>query len=278
MERVKISSIMPFLIGIAVVAVAFINCTSAAKNSAGKTTSIEGKGFAVVELFTSEGCSSCPPADELVAKVEKEVDDKPVYILAYHVDYWDRLGWKDSFSDAAYTKRQNQYAGWLNLSQIYTPQIVVNGKTEFVGSQEGALRNAIKNGLQGSNVVKLKISAQRATSGAATIQYSVEGSTNNSGKAVLLALVQKQAVSKVKAGENGGRTLAHSQIVREIQNVPLKNYGSTNIALPAGFDANGYEVIGFIQDNDNGGILAAAKSGFNVTATTENTIGTKSTK
>src|SRR5882757_10188754 len=91
-------------------------------------------GFAVVELFTSEGCSSCPSADALVAAVQKENKDQPVYILAFHVDYWDRLGWKDAFSDAAYSDRQRAYASWLRLSSIYTPQVVVNGRKEFVGS------------------------------------------------------------------------------------------------------------------------------------------------
>ncbi|MES2112408.1 MAG: DUF1223 domain-containing protein [Bacteroidota bacterium] len=111
-------------------------------------TGTPGKGFAVIELFTSEGCSSCPSADALVARVEKEATDKPVYILAYHVDYWNRLGWKDAFTSPEYSARQSQYADWLNLSSVYTPQIVVNGRKEFVGSEEGTLRNAIKSDLE----------------------------------------------------------------------------------------------------------------------------------
>src|ERR1700755_2161390 len=103
-----------------------------------------GDGVAVGELFTSEGCSSCPPADALVAAVQKEEKDQPVYILAFHVDYWDRLGWKDAFSSADYTARQKQYAQWLKLPQYYTPQAVINGTTECVGSEEANLRNAIK--------------------------------------------------------------------------------------------------------------------------------------
>src|ERR1700743_2691255 len=82
------------------------------------------KGFAVVELFTSEGCSSCPPADQLVARIQQEDKEQPVYILAYHVDYWDRLGWKDAFSDARYSSRQKTYTGWLKIRSAYTPQIV----------------------------------------------------------------------------------------------------------------------------------------------------------
>ena len=116
-------------------------------------------GFAVVELFTSEGCSSCPPADELVARIQKENSDQPVYILSFHVDYWNNLGWKDPFSSAAYSKRQKEYANRLNLQSIYTPQVIVNGRTEFVGSDEGKMLNAIKSNLQknSASLMTLKI-------------------------------------------------------------------------------------------------------------------------
>ncbi|MBL4674763.1 MAG: DUF1223 domain-containing protein, partial [Mucilaginibacter sp.] len=129
------------------------------------------KGFAVVELFTSEGCSSCPPADAVVEKIEKEMNGQPVYILAYHVDYWNRLGWKDVFSSADYSKRQNTYANWLNLSSVYTPQIVVNGKTEFVGSQEGTLRNAINTGLKQPAQTDLSLDNFKVRNGSATLNY-----------------------------------------------------------------------------------------------------------
>ena len=101
------------------------------------------EGFAVVELFTSEGCSSCPSADALIARIQKENNDKPVYILALSVDYWNRLGWNDVFSDPAFTIRQRQYASWLKLSGVYTPQAVINGSTELVGSQETSMRKSI---------------------------------------------------------------------------------------------------------------------------------------
>src|SRR4051794_1074580 len=119
MRRIKVLALASICIGAIIVSAAFTNCKNTAKGNS-KTPIFEGNGFALVELFTSEGCSSCPPADELVAKVQKEVGDKAIYILAYHVDYWDRLGWKDAFSSADYTKRQNEYAHWLNLPQIYT--------------------------------------------------------------------------------------------------------------------------------------------------------------
>src|SRR3954465_6750353 len=81
-------------------------------------------GFALVELYTSEGCSSCPPADKLVAKIAQEYKDKEVYVLTYHVDYWNRLGWKDVFSDPASSARQRAYSGFLNVDGVYTPQAI----------------------------------------------------------------------------------------------------------------------------------------------------------
>lgn len=94
----------------------------------------KGEGFAVVELFTSEGCSSCPPADELLADIQKETKGKNVFLLAFHVDYWDRLGWKDRFSKEQNTDRQRQYKQWLGLNVMYTPQFVINGSSEFAGN------------------------------------------------------------------------------------------------------------------------------------------------
>lgn len=221
-----------------------------------------GKGFAVVELFTSEGCSSCPPADALVAKVQKESTDKPIYILAFHVDYWNRLGWKDVFSSADYSARQQQYANWLKSSEVYTPQAIVNGRTEFVGSEESALRKAIQAGLQKSAATPLTLSDSKLGSNKAGIQYHVDGLTNNAS--LLVALIQKNAITKVERGENGGRTLAHVQIVNKLQTIALggKSSGTTDIALPVGFSPDGYEVIAFVQNTSTGEITGASKIEF----------------
>lgn len=219
------------------------------------------KGFAVVELFTSEGCSSCPPADALIEKIQKESNDQPVYILAFHVDYWDRLGWKDAFSSAAYSKRQNQYARWLN-SGVYTPQAVVNGNKEFVGSQEGILRSAIKVQLEKTSSAELNLSDIKKDGGKITLQYHVRVKPANTS--LLLALVEKNAVSKVLRGENEGRTLSHVQIVRSLQNIHLtgQSNGTGTLEIPAGSNRNGLEVIAFLQNNSNGEIIAATKSGI----------------
>jgi hypothetical protein len=256
MKRIKIFAITAgFAIAVLVLA-SFMNHKGNVKP--------DSKGFAVVELFTSEGCSSCPPADELVARIQKEDKDKQVYILAFHVDYWNRLGWKDVFSSAEYSKRQNEYASWLKLKSVYTPQVVVNGKKEFVGSEEGNLRNAIAAGLQTPSTSALILNAQKEQ-GKLTVQYHASGAGKNTS--LFLAIVQKAAQTKVERGENGGHTLSHVQIVRKIQSLPLSASGNGNtiIALPDGFSTQGWEVIGFLQNKTNGVILAAAKSDVSTT-------------
>jgi hypothetical protein len=259
MRSIKIFTLAAGLIATVAVAAAFI----IPKNNAPSKNKItaDGKGFAVIELFTSEGCSSCPPADELVARIQKENKDKQVYILAFHVDYWNRLGWKDVFSSADYSKRQNEYANWLNLQSVYTPQIVVNGKKEFVGSEEGTLRNAITTGLNGNSTATLTLNTQKGQN-QVSVQYRVNSAEKNSS--LLLALVQKAAQTKVQRGENGGRTLSHVQIVRKIQSVALSTGGNGNatIALPEGINIQDWEVIGFVQNKTNGEIQAAAKAGL----------------
>ncbi|UEG54866.1 DUF1223 domain-containing protein [Mucilaginibacter daejeonensis] len=221
------------------------------------------KGFAVIELFTSEGCSSCPPADQLVARIEKESHDQPVYILAYHVDYWNRLGWKDVFSDHAYSVRQQQYSKWLNTDQVYTPQVIVNGKKEFVGSEEGTLRNAIKAGLQSSSAYHLNLSVVKSGNKYIEVQYHADAPKAN--EVLIVAVVQKSGVTNVKRGENSGHTLAHVQIVRNLKTVALngKSSGNAVLELPSDFGGQYAEIIALIQNSTNGMISAAAKVPLN---------------
>lgn len=213
-----------------------------------------GNGFAVLELFTSEGCSSCPPADELVAKIQQETAGKEVYLLAYHVDYWDRLGWKDAFSNADYSGRQSQYASWLNTTQIYTPQIVINGRSEFVGSDGSAIRHAIVEQLAINREVTLGLKVHQD----GVVEYQVTGAQK--GSDLVIAIVRKEAQSKVARGENAGRSLSHVQIVSALQVEPIKTKGSTKVKLPKGFDTDNWEVLGLIQNHNNGSISAAARA------------------
>jgi hypothetical protein len=221
------------------------------------------KGFAVIELFTSEGCSSCPPADKLIAKLQKESDGKPVYILAYHVDYWNRLGWKDAFSDHAYSVRQEKYAKWLNVQSVYTPEAIINGREELVGSEEGTLRKFVNNHLGKISSTNLTLSASKDEMGNVGLQYKFDGLKDDNS--LIIALVQKNAVSVIKNGENKGRTLSHVQIVRNMitKNIGHKNEGSESINIPEALKTQHLEVIALIQNNETGEISGAARSGLN---------------
>ncbi|GGM95218.1 hypothetical protein GCM10010967_30800 [Dyadobacter beijingensis] len=237
-------------LGLSVSATAFTSNTSSTDQT---TTS---NGFAVVELFTSEGCSSCPPADKLLAKIQEEYAGKPVYLLAFHVDYWNHQGWRDVFSDRDFTKRQYQYASWLNLETVYTPQAIVNGRHELVGSQEETLKRALGIELQAPATATLSSEAQIAA-GKLTLSYQ----TGNAGKgtALQVAFVQKLAHTMVKRGENAGRLLPHVQIVRKIQAFPANAAGTVTLSLPDTFNPNEWEVLTFLQNTQTGAITAAAR-------------------
>jgi hypothetical protein len=218
-------------------------------------------GFALVELFTSEGCSSCPPADALLAKIEKESQNKPVYLLAFHVDYWDRLGWKDSFSSAKFSARQNQYADWLNLKTVYTPQVVVNGSKEFVGSEENMLRNSIKAALDKPTNGNLAVSTSKIENGKLTLNYNTDLPTD--GYSLAVALVMAKASNQVLKGENKGRTLSHVQIVTQFETFALggKSNGLVNVQTNHLNRQQPTALIAFLQDNKTGKITAATTIG-----------------
>jgi hypothetical protein len=218
----------------------------------------EGQGFTILELFTSEGCSSCPPADELVARIQKESAGKPVYVMAYHVDYWDRQGWKDVFSKPDFSRRQIQYSRWLNISSVYTPQVIINGKKEFIGSHESEIREAIEEQLSTKPVATLEISGQREGE-KLTIDYKVEKGTGE--YALLISVIQKTAETKVIRGENAGHVLSHVQIVRQLRTEQLNGLGkgTSTFILPENFDSKNWELLGMVQDSGTGEILCASK-------------------
>jgi hypothetical protein len=207
-----------------------------------------GQGFAVVELFTSEGCSSCPPADEVVANLAKQ-NEKNVFILGYHVDYWNYLGWKDVYSNSAYSNRQKQYASTLNLSSVYTPQIVVNGKTELVGSDKNKLQQTISKELNSETIKPFDISAKSSDGKNVSVNLKTD---NNSNEIINLALVQLQAQSDVKRGENHGRQLHHINIVRDLKTINASaKQQSANFILPTGFASKDFMIIAFLQNKNN---------------------------
>jgi len=211
------------------------------------------KGVAVVELFTSEGCSSCPPADKLLRKMDAE--NKNVYVLSYHVDYWNRLGWKDPYSQAAFTARQQHYANRFALKSIYTPQVVVNGAEEFVGSDEPRLRSSIT---ERSTVDHLDLQVKRTGAATLSISYTL---SHPEPVFLHLALVQPQATTVVKRGENGGRTLHHVNVVRDFKTTePQGATGSAEITIPADLQSTACDVILFAQQKKSDRITAAQRA------------------
>ena len=234
---------------------AFIHQDRIQKSKQGPTS--ESNGFAVLELFTSEGCSSCPPADELMGKIEKEYKNDPVYLLSYHVDYWNRLGWKDRFSTPENSQRQQQYSHILN-SQVYTPQLVINGKTEFVGSDENAIKNAIQKALFISSKTKIELSATVSQKDI-HVQYKTSADTKNM---LLINLIEKHSSTQVGKGENEGRHLHHWQIVHQQNPISLNTQqeGTTTFSLPDGFSPENWEIIAFIQNVKTGEISGSAKT------------------
>lgn len=212
-------------------------------------------GFAVIELFTSEGCSSCPPADQLIEALQQQHQGKQLYILSFHVDYWDHQGWKDRFSDKQYTQRQQQYVNWLNAETLYTPQLVVNGESEHIGSDKAAVLGAISGQLQRDFTRTLKLETG-FDGNKLTVSHNQQGNGNTE---LVLALVQKKAGSRVTAGENEGKQLFHVQVVRKLQQVPLNRRSAAVFQLPADFTRAGWELIGYVQDRKTGKISDAAR-------------------
>ncbi len=217
-------------------------------------------GFAVVELFTSEGCSSCPPADRALAKLvtESRKDGTAVYPLAFHVDYWNRLGWTDPFSSAAASDRQNAYASAFHADQVYTPQMVVNGTTQFVGSNKAKADEAIKTDLAESRAHTIKIEVADKD-GVVSVKFATDD-TDKDAK-VIVAAVQRGLSSKVTKGENGGNTLDHENVVRAFE-TKAAAAGSVELKLPTDFDTGKGSIVAFVQDSKTMKIVAATGQDF----------------
>lgn len=242
----------------------FLDCFMFPENHLFGKTSLEtsnSKGFAVVELFTSEGCSSCPPADELMAKLQQDAKDKNIYLLAYHVDYWDRLGWKDHFSSEQFTNRQQEYQQWLDLNIMYTPQFVINGNTQFAGDHEGTLYRKVADALQAKVVSEIHL---KTSTGKDSISVDYTTNIEQKNTSLFLAVVQKKGTTQVERGENSGALLHHVQIVNQFHSQSfLKKKGNIVIPKPENFDAKNYELIGFMQNNETGIISGATSAQFN---------------
>lgn len=228
-----------------------------AASGASKTT-----GIAVVELYTSEGCSSCPPADEVLAEIGRDsaFKDKSVYLLAFHVDYWDYIGWKDPFASHEATKRQRSYGRNFAANSIYTPQSIVNGDDEFVGSNAGATRTAIARELAKPAAATVELKAAAVASEPRSYDVIVTRTGGPDRVDLLVAITENGLSSTVKRGENGGRVLNHEHVVRAFATASAKDREPTvlRIKLPEGVNADKAQIIGLVQAPEHGRILGAA--------------------
>jgi len=212
----------------------------------------------LLELFTSEGCSSCPPADRLVESLDKQQPfaNAELIVLGEHVDYWDGA-WKDRFSSSAHTRRQWEFARHFGLSGVYTPQLVVDGQSEFVGSNGPDAKIAIQKALASQKHPLSLTATALGNKLKATISISGLGSK---GATVFLALAENQAESKVTRGENAGHLLKHVAIVRTLQSIgEITNDFRKDLDLNLPAASGGLRVVAFVQDRSTGRILAIAQ-------------------
>jgi hypothetical protein len=205
----------------------------------------------VVELFTSQGCSSCPPADALIHDIANDPAMRGRVIpLAFHVDYWDSLGWRDPFSSAEWTQRQARYARTMRLSSAYTPQAVVNGTREFVGSNKAAMSAALEKASNEQPRSEITLTARReGNSLIADIHANVAASDD-----LLLAIVEDGVTTKIEHGENAGRTLTNDAIVRKL----LRATGQTTMTVPLDRTWRNLSATAFVQDRNTLMIRGAA--------------------
>src|ERR1700690_1257897 len=186
-------------------------------------TAVDGPAPKVVliELFTSEGCSSCPPADALLRQVNgtRTTGDQLVVGISEHVTYWNGLGWSDPFSSPAYTDRQNAYSERFHLEGVYTPQMVINGAEQIVGSDRVALVRAVQAEQAQHPPVSLRFSSSNGVGNTLAVNFSISGDGPAQGPDLMAVLADDSDRSSVLHGENSGQTLAHVAVARSISHV-----------------------------------------------------------
>jgi len=230
----------------------------------------------VVELFTSEGCSSCPPADQVLSRLESPRNPSvvrgkqapislpagiEVIALGEHVDYWDQLGWKDRFSSPLFSARQQDYGRAFHLESVYTPEMIVNGQKEMLGSDPAAIREAISRAAKEpqARVVLAMTSAQ-------TVSFSVSKLPPGSHDAeLLLGVTESGLVTSVYGGENVGRQLRHAAVVRTLTSLgrldpthPGEYSGVAQLNLRQDWNRANVKLVLFVQDRVTQHILGAA--------------------
>lgn len=219
----------------------------------------------LVELFTSEGCSSCPPADALLRKLDAQqpVAGAHLIVLEEHVDYWDDQGWKDPFSSHEFTLRQDEYARRLHVRAPYTPQMVVDGAYEFVGN-DGRRAAEVFASAKALPTVAIRLGAVKTEGGKVHAHIEIENVPSTAE--VYAAVALEQAESQVARGENGGRSLRHVAVLRSLTsagNVSASQAVSKDVILPDPSHGQPCRLIVFLQEQAAGKITGAAVANFN---------------
>ncbi len=217
----------------------------------------------IVELFTSEGCSSCPPADNLLAQIEKLQPFRGVEVipLGEHVDYWNQLGWPDRFASAMFTARQEDYGRVFNLESVYTPQIVVNGQAQALGSDSAAAQREILRAAQGP-----RAAVEMSMLPGEVLTIKVDHIPPPVRQAdILLAVTETGIESDVRRGENRGHMLRHTGVVRSLANLAVLDSGRAGVYtadarlnLKPEWRRENLKVVLFVQDRSTRRILGAA--------------------
>jgi len=243
---------------------AVLACTSA--HGAGTLQTAAATTPVLVELFTSEGCSDCPPADTVLQKLidAPPVSGAQVIGLGQHVDYWDRLGWKDRFSSAALTDRQRVYANRFATESIYTPQMVVDGRAEFVGSDAAAARKAIERTLKAQHGV-VSIDVRPLTGDRVPVALAIRDlPTLDRGDHadIIVAITEDGLRSNVTRGENNGRQLRHAAVVRSLGTIGEATGSGgearTDIPIASDWVRQNLKVVAFVQARTGRTVLASA--------------------
>lgn len=228
----------------------------------------------VVELFTSEGCSSCPPADTLLARLADDQLGGSVQVIALeeHVDYWNDQGWVDPFSSRDWTSRQYDYAATLKNRNPYTPQMIVDGTIEFTGSHSQQARETI---LNAGSKTKIPVSLEQSNSnGAGAVSLSakvgkLDGTAKGNAAEVWLAITETGLHSAVKRGENAGEDLHHAAVVRSMRKIGEAKAGGetaftgeTKVSLQKEWNRANLRAVLFVQEKKSRRILGAAEIRF----------------
>jgi hypothetical protein len=232
--------------------------------AAQNTGSPEARRPILLELFTSEGCSSCPPADRLLETLDRTqpVSGADLIVLSEHVDYWNRLGWTDPYSSPLFTERQQEYVRRLHLDGAYTPQLVIDGQADFVGSDERAVRAGILRA-EAHPKTSMSLRAQRV---GPEVTVSLEVGDIMRQENLYLALASDSAQSQVTRGENSGRTLRHVAVVSSLIRVGTlhaRGAFAKELTLPLeNQKSQSWRVVAFLQDSGSGRILGVAQARF----------------